>query len=94
MSKKYVKKRIPIEVYRLGEEDEPQWFTDAIEQQIVIPQSLDDNEGADYYLLHTYEGQYLAVKGDDYIAKGIDDELYPIKIDIFNKTYEEYEEIV
>ena len=38
-------------------------------------------------LIKTLEGDMLA-NLNDYLVKGIADELYPCKIDIFNKTYE------
>ena len=39
------------------------------------------------FYINTLEGQLLATK-EDYVIKGIDDELYPCKIEIFEKTYE------
>lgn len=39
-------------------------------------------------LINTLEGQIVALKGD-YIIKGIKDELYPCKPDIFKASYEE-----
>jgi len=39
-------------------------------------------------LIRTLEGVMRASKGD-YVIKGIHDEFYPCKEDIFNKTYEE-----
>ena len=42
--------------------------------------------------IHTREGTLIAVPGEDYVIKGVDGELYPIKIEIFNKTYEVLED--
>jgi len=39
-------------------------------------------------VIETPEGDLEAHVGEDYIIKGVNGELYPIKIDIFNKTYE------
>lgn len=38
--------------------------------------------------IKTREGTLRAYQGKDFIIKGIDGELYPIKKDIFYKTYE------
>ena len=37
--------------------------------------------------IETLEGTMTASKGD-YIIKGVNDEFYPCKLDIFQKTYE------
>jgi len=41
----------------------------------------------DYLKINTLEGVMTASKGD-YIIKGVQNEYYPCKPDIFNKTYE------
>lgn len=38
--------------------------------------------------IETLEGIHFAFPGIDYVIKGIIGELYPIKIEIFNKTYD------
>lgn len=38
-------------------------------------------------IIHTREGTLVAVKGKDYIIKGIEGELYPITKTTFHKTY-------
>jgi len=43
-------------------------------------------------IVHTLEGDMVAQKGD-YIVKGIRGEFYPVKPDIFEKTYEETNEL-
>jgi hypothetical protein len=40
--------------------------------------------------INTLEGKMLASKGD-YIIKGVNNEFYPCKSDIFAKTYEKVE---
>jgi hypothetical protein len=42
-------------------------------------------------IIHTLEGEHTANIGD-YIIKGVKDELYPCKPDIFEQTYESVEE--
>ena len=42
--------------------------------------------GAEY--IKTREGTIVGYVGQDYIIKGVEGELYPIKKDIFHKTYE------
>ena len=39
-------------------------------------------------VIETLEGDLEAHVGEDYIIKGVNGELYPIKIETFNKTYE------
>lgn len=39
-------------------------------------------------MIHTREGTLVGMPGKDYIIRGIDGELYPIKKEIFYKTYE------
>ena len=49
--------------------------------------SLANKEGL---TIHTLEGDMTAQVGD-YIIEGVNGELYPIKADIFEKTYEKVE---
>ena len=44
-----------------------------------------------YMYIETLEGTMTASLGD-YIVKGVNGEFYPVKSDIFNKTYEVIEE--
>ncbi len=86
---KYRKKPVVIEaipVYqalRLAKHDwyqMPKWLRDAYEKGDII--FVDE-----YVLIHTLEGTH---RGDnrDYIIQGVKGELYPIKPDIFQQTYE------
>jgi hypothetical protein len=59
----------------------PQWVIDAYDNYII--NTITDND----FIVCTLEGTVIATK-DDYLVKGIDGELYPCKIDIFEKTYE------
>lgn len=47
--------------------------------------------GTDTFIIETLEGEHIASKGD-YIIKGIKNEFYPCKPDIFSETYEEVKE--
>ena len=46
-----------------------------------------DEHNNEYIIIPTLEGNHLASSGD-YIIKGIKDEFYPCKPDIFELTYE------
>lgn len=59
----------------------PKWVIDAYDN-IVINTITHDS-----FNVKTLEGIVIATK-DDYLIKGVDGELYPCKIDIFEKTYE------
>jgi hypothetical protein len=43
-------------------------------------------------IIHTLEGDHIAICERDLIIRGVNGELYPIKKDIFEKTYEWVEE--
>ena len=45
------------------------------------------HENNDRYLIHTLEG-VMDMTREDMLIIGIEDEIYPCKINIFNKTYE------
>jgi len=38
--------------------------------------------------IKTLEGRIYAIPGRDYVIRGVSGELYPIKINIFNETFE------
>lgn len=46
------------------------------------------DDGEDFLIIQTLEGDMRADKGD-YIIKGVQGEFYPCKPDIFEQTYEE-----
>lgn len=80
--KKYVKKPIPIEVMKYEEESIIEW--------------MGDKGAIDYVgrlVIETPEGAVTCKKGD-YVAKGVMGEFYPIRKDIFKKTYIEVTEEV
>ena len=65
--------------------DQPEWLQQALRDGTIV-----DNK--DFTLsINTLEGTMTAQDGD-YIIKGVNDELYPCKPDIFDKTYEDIRE--
>lgn len=81
---KYRKKPVVIEAFKLGVDEMPIWFTDAITTNKVV---LYDNDGTFWAHIHTLEGWHYAYVGE-YIIRGVKGELYPCKADIFEMTYE------
>ncbi len=63
----------------------PEWVAVAFGTRILYRTSWGDWE------LHTLEGITVAHDGD-YIIKGVHEELYPIKREIFEETYEVLQE--
>ena len=51
------------------------------------PVKLVSEDGKDYVVIPTLEGDMRASVGD-YIIRGVNGEFYPCKPDIFNKTYD------
>lgn len=91
---KFRKKPVVIEAFCLGKDPMPDWFCDARSLGSVRTYSKnpDINDPFESNLSHaeidTLEGTHRADFGD-YIIKGVKDELYPCKPDIFAMTYEE-----
>jgi len=83
--KKYRKKPIVVEAVK--------WDGSA-EAHCLIEEWVGDGIEADFtkadvpIIIPTLEGDYRAHLGD-YIIKGIKDEIYPCREDIFERTYEE-----
>ena len=44
-------------------------------------------------IIRTREGNLIAVAGRDYIVRGVDGEIYPVKKEIFHKTHEVIERL-
>lgn len=96
---KYRKKTIVIEAVQYGYAeyaDNPlilkggvsgdiSWIEDAVKNKVVQP--VFKSEDYWYLEIKTLEG-VMTVSPDDWIIKGVNDELYPCKPDIFEKTYE------
>lgn len=87
---KYRKKPVVIEAYQYptNENDEtvshPKWFLDCIIAGKIRASAFD------YLEIETLEGVMKANPGD-WIIKGVKQEIYPCKPDIFEATYEKVE---
>lgn len=90
---KYRKKPVIIDAFKLGD-NIPDWFMDKVTTNDIIlhripfHESRARNYGQLWCEIKTLEGVMEAYEGKDYIIKGVDGEIYPCKIDIFEKTYE------
>lgn len=82
MSRKFIKKPLEIEAFRFGFDDAPQWCLRDTSVRFCT------NKKDDWLEIKTLEGTMVADIGD-YVIKGIKDEIYPCKADVFNLTYEE-----
>lgn len=89
MIKKYIKKHIPVEAV--------QWKGSPVidtqeERKFLLDKAQFGIDGEEVVLtVHTLEGDMKAHSGD-YIVKGVDGEFYPVKKEIFEKTYVEAKE--
>lgn len=63
----------------------PEWVKNAYENTTI--NTIKDND----FIIKTLEGNMTASK-EDYLIKGVQGEIYPCKIDIFEQTYEVVEE--
>lgn len=88
---KFVKKPVVIEAVPIPIIDEPvpDWFADAIQNKQIIIARKKNKKGI---TIKTLEGDMFAPYGESYVVCGIEGELYPVKKEIFEKTYEAYEE--
>ena len=86
---KYRKKPVVIEAFKwtgdIIQKEDPEWIVEAIKDGVA----WFNNSGTESCNMEikTLEGNHIASRGD-YIIKGIKDELYPCKPDIFEATYE------
>jgi len=78
-------RKLPVEIEAVL------WTGDNIHEVEVLAASgereLFQHAGSDDLIIDTLEGEMTARIGD-FIIKGVHDELYPCKPDIFAKTYE------
>ncbi len=80
---KYRKKPVEVEAFQLLKSCEiPKWFRENKKSYCFI--NKDNKISA---IIDTLEGRMEAYEGD-YIVKGINKEIYPVKEDIFLKTYD------
>lgn len=93
MDYQYRKKPVVIEAFQMTEKrrrdnsEWPEWLNEAWQKHPTdvgcfysMPESIS-------LYIHTLEGD-LAVTSDDWIIRGVQNELYPCKPDIFESTYE------
>ena len=85
---KYKKKPVIIEAFRFGYDKYPEWFHKYVEDKIIEYENISSYFGTTVDMrIKTLEGDMTAHCGD-YIIKGVHDEVYPCKPDIFEETYE------
>lgn len=92
---KYRKKPVEIEAFQYdgdlknsnGEWYVPTWAVEAFINNVMYYDSWDGREEPCELFINTLEGRHHVSVGD-YVIKGVHDELYPCKPDIFVKTYE------
>lgn len=87
---KYRKKPVVIEAVQFDgswESAKPilEWMEEALSLEATSPTWMDINGGEIY--IWTLEGRMIASKGD-FIIKGVKNEFYPCKPEIFEATYE------
>lgn len=83
---KYKKKPVIIEAFRWGYDERPQWMWDII-TSVTKATERKATVCYDKVYIKTLKGEMVANKGD-YIIKGIKNEIYPCKANIFEATYE------
>ena len=87
--KKARKKPVEIEFMQFNNIDNAHYISQWTAGKIKYKVSRKFDIG--YMYIETLEGTMTASLGD-YIVKGVNGEFYPVKSDIFNKTYEVIEE--
>lgn len=82
------KKPVVVEAWQVAYPDLdsplPKWMRDAIHDSHIVTENKEDSLAIN---IHTLEGVMIAKLGD-YVIKGVEGELYPVRKDIFEKTYE------
>ena len=80
---KFRKKPVVIEAYQYtqkGDNYRPDWFQDAVSENKIITFT-------DHVLIQTLNG-FIRAELNEWVVKGVQDEFYPCKPDIFEQTYE------
>ena len=77
----HYRKKTTIEAFHLPMGERPDWFLEAISAGTVVA----NDDGS--YTIKTLEGDHRA-NPDDWIARGVAGELWPIKPAIFAASYE------
>lgn|GEM_PF-1963970 len=80
-AKRFRKKPITIEAFRIGIDEPPSWAQDADHFRIIHA-----NDDLVYAEIETLEGIMRGYYGD-YVIRGAIGELYPCRADIFEDTY-------
>lgn len=83
---KYIKKPMVIEAFKWCKETAPQWIDDAFREGKIVYRELGDSRFLEVYV-DNYDS-FIIAEGE-YVVKGFNGELYPIKADVFEQTYEE-----
>jgi hypothetical protein len=76
----YRKKPVVIEAFQWGTDELPDWARDALRANKLVGTSTN-------FQIETLEGTMVGDVGD-WVVKGVQNELYPCKPDIFEATYE------
>ncbi|SME89372.1 hypothetical protein [Desulfovibrio gilichinskyi] len=98
---KFRKKPVVIEAFQMTKErrqdnsEWPEWLNKAWNKELgeigfVGGQDFSNSDGTDELFITTLKGHMRCSFGD-YIIKGVQGELYPCKLDIFEQTYEAVE---
>lgn len=88
--KKFRKKPVVIEAVQWTENNIEE-IEEFMGEKIVIESELVGDSEQDNLIIPTLEGEHKAIP-TDWIIKGIKNEFYPCKLDIFEATYEEVNE--
>jgi hypothetical protein len=80
-----LKREFEIELDKLGIEKEEQFVWKKARKKPIV---IEFREVKRKEIINTREGQQTAFPEQDFIIKGVEGEEYPIKKDIFEKTYE------
>lgn len=86
---KYKEKPVTVEAFCFGRDAEvPSWFLNAISQKKVVLSDDPDYMHAD---IEVSEGNVQRAEVGDYVVKGVDGGLFPLKPTVFNANYEAVE---
>lgn len=95
---KYRKKPVVIDAVQftyevaMGKLPVPEWLVEASKEGIFFDiEVVEKIHNTQFAKIKTLEGIHI-VSPNDYIIQGINEELYPCKPDIFEKTYEKVED--
>ena len=90
---KFRKKPVVIEAVQIAKVMDgsivPEWFTEAIDSGVIDLYGLPGGKAA--LKVFALEGDMVATEGD-WIIRGIQGEIYPLKSHIFSASYERVEE--